>query len=88
MAVLLAPRAGHLVARLVEGGKWTVFANTNRHLVSLDTDKERQRACPGDGWDIDHTSLVSLCCKKKGDGHSLCASGFRILDGQRCHCLR
>ena len=33
MAILLALRAGQLVARLVEGGKWTLVANTNRHLV-------------------------------------------------------
>lgn len=49
MDLLLALRPGQLVARLVGAGKWTALASTKRHLVRLNTDEARQRACPGDG---------------------------------------
>jgi len=67
MAVLLAMRAGQLVARLVDGGKWTLLANTNRHLVRRDTDEARQRACPGDG------TLIIRPCYPLSGGKGGCA---------------
>lgn len=62
MAALLAMRAGQVVARLVEGGKWTLLANTNRHLVRRDTDDARQRPCPGDG-----TLIIRPCDPLSGE---------------------
>lgn len=86
MSILLAMRAGHLAERLVDGGKWTLVANTNRHLVRRDTDAARRRACPGDG-----TLIIRPCDPLSGEKRGMCifwASGSRIRDRQRCCCSR
>lgn len=86
MSILLAMRAGQLAARSVDGGKWTVDANTNRHLVRRDTDEARRRACPGDG------TLIIRPCDPLSVGERgmciFCPSGSRIRDRQRCCCSR
>lgn len=84
-AVLLALKAGHLVARLVDEGKWTLPANTKRHQVRRGTHKARQRASPGDG-----TLIIRPSCplsEEKGEVHFLRAWSSQIKDGQRCCCL-